>query len=73
MPGNPFMLIPAGVPFAYFCIGVIELFTGRPFQELADAWMGLKGWQRGVIGTLIVVLAGFLIIVVMTALVVWFT
>jgi hypothetical protein len=73
MPGNPFMLVPAGIPFVYFCIGTIELLTCRPFQQLADAWMGLQGWQRGIIGTLIVVVAAFVMIVVMTALVVWFT
>ena len=73
MPGNPFMLIPAGIPFVYLCIGIVELLTGRPFQQLADAWMSLKGWQRGVIGTLIVLVAGFLIIIVATAMVMWFT
>jgi hypothetical protein len=73
MPGNPFMLIPAAIPFVYFCIGTIELLSGRPYQQLAQAWMALRGWQRGVIGTLIVLVAGFLIIVVMTAVVMWFT
>jgi hypothetical protein len=73
MPGNPFMLVPAAIPFVYFCVGVIELLTGRPYRQLADAWMALKGWQRGIIGTLVVLVAGFLIIVVMTAVVMWFT
>jgi hypothetical protein len=73
MPRTPFMLIPAGIPFVYFCIGVIEVLTGRPYKQLADAWMGLRGWQRGVIGTLIVLAGGFVIIIVMTAVVMWFT
>ena len=73
MPGNPFMLIPAAIPFVYVCIGLVELLTGRPYQQLADAWMALKGWQRGVIGTLIVLVGGFLIIVVMAAVVMMFT
>ena len=73
MPGNPFMLIPAAIPFVYFCVGTIELLTDRPYQQLADAWMALKGWQRGVIGTFIVLVAGFLIMVVVTAVVLWFT
>jgi hypothetical protein len=73
MPGNPFMLIPAAIPFVYFCVGIVELLTGRPYQQLAEAWMALRGWQRGVIGTLIVLVAGFLIIVVMTAVVMFFT
>jgi hypothetical protein len=67
------MLIPAGIPFVYLCVGIVELLTGRPFQQLADAWMSLKGWQRGIIGTLIVVVAGFLILIVATAMVMWFT
>ena len=45
MPGDPIMLIPAAVPFAYCCIGVVELLTGRPYQQPADACMALKGWQ----------------------------
>ena len=73
MPGNPFMLIPAAFPFVYVCIGIIELLTGRPFQQLADSWMALKGWQRGVIGTLIVLVGGFVIVVVMAAVVMFFT
>jgi len=73
LPGDPFMLIPAAVPFVYGCIGVVELLTGRPYQQLADSWMALSGWQRGVIGTLIVLVAGFLIIVVMTAVLMLFT
>ena len=56
-----------------FCVGIVELLTGRPYQQLAEAWMALRGWQRGVIGTLIVLVAGFLIIVVMTAVVMFFT
>ena len=73
MPGNPFMLIPAAIPFVYFCIGIVELLSGKPYQQLADAWMTLRGWQRGIIGTLIVLVGGFLIIVVMTAVVMFFT
>ena len=73
MPRNPFMLIPPAIPFVWACIGGIELVTGRPYRQLADAWMSLKGWQRGVIGTFIVLAGGFLIIVVMTVIVMMFT
>jgi hypothetical protein len=73
MPAYPFMLIPASIPSVYFCIGLVELLTGRPCQPLADAWMKLGGWQRGVIGTLIVLVAGFPANVVITALVMWLT
>ena len=61
VPANPFMLIPAAIPFVYFCIGSIELISGRPYQQFARSWMALKGWQRGVLGTLIVIVA-FIII-----------
>jgi hypothetical protein len=54
---NPFKLIAPSIPFVYFCIGFIELVTGRPYRQLAQAWMALKGWQRGVIGTFIVLAA----------------
>ena len=54
---NPFRLIAPAIPFVYFCIGFIELVTGRPYRQLAQAWMTLKGWQRGVIGTFIVLAA----------------
>ena len=72
-PGNPFMLIPAAIPFVYFCIGSIELITGRPYRQLAEAWMTLRGWQRGVLGTLIVLVGGLVIVVVMVAAVVMLT
>ena len=73
MPGNPFMLIPGGIPFVYLFIGVIGLLTGRPYQQLADAWMALRGWHRGVIGTLIMLVGGFVIIIVLAAVLMWFT
>jgi hypothetical protein len=49
--------IAAGVPGAYAIIGLIELCTGYSFTRLANAWDDLKGWQRGVLGILIVVTA----------------
>jgi hypothetical protein len=54
-PVNPFKMIPLCIPFVYFCIGLIEVVSGRPYRQLAAAWMGLRGWQRGVIGTIIVI------------------
>ena len=60
---NPFKLIAPCIPFVYFCIGFIELVTGRPYRQLAQAWMALKGWQRGVIGTFIVLAAIVIMIV----------
>jgi hypothetical protein len=67
MPRGPFGLIPPAIPFVYFCVGFIELVSGRPYQLLADAWMSLKGWQRGVIGVLIVVVWFAIVIMGVTA------
>src|ERR1035437_4677538 len=47
-------IIGASVPFAFACIGFIELVSGSPYYRLARRWMGLRGWQRGVLGTFIV-------------------
>ena len=56
-------MIPISFPFVYFCIGSIETITGAPFRRTAEVWMALKGWQRGVLGTFIV-LAAIAIVVV---------
>ena len=73
LPHDPQVFIPAAIPFVYLCIGIVELLTGRPYRQLADAWMNLRGWQRGIIGTLIVLVCGFVLLLVMTAVVMWFT
>jgi hypothetical protein len=39
---------------AYACIGLVEIVAGRPFGHLAAAWTQLVGWQRGVLGAIIV-------------------
>ena len=46
-----------GIPGAFFLAGLIQLVSGVPFAELAERWDGLHGWQRGVLGTLIVLLS----------------
>lgn len=55
--GGPFKLIVLGVPGAFLLSGLIELVTGAPFQHVAEKWDMLQGWQRGIFGILIVVLA----------------
>ena len=50
-----FPIVGASLPLALALIGSVELITGAPFQRLGDSWMRLRGWQRGVLGTLIVV------------------
>ena len=46
-------LLPLGVVAA----GVLELATGIPYATFATAWDSLSGAQRGVVGTVVVLLA----------------
>ena len=43
-----------GFPGVLAFIGIIELVTGLPISKLSGAWDSLKGWQRLVLGLLIV-------------------
>jgi hypothetical protein len=38
----------------FICGAFLELVTGSPFSQIARKWMALRGWQRGVLGSLIV-------------------
>ncbi|TAK99950.1 MAG: hypothetical protein EPO07_10335 [Verrucomicrobia bacterium] len=68
-----FAVIAASLPFAYAGSGFIEVVTGSPYQRLAQSWMGLRGWQRGVLGTFIVFAALVIILCVVTFFVMMFT
>jgi len=68
-----FAVIAASLPFAYACIGFVEIVTGAPYQRLAQSWMSLRGWQRGVLGTFIVVASLVIILCVVTFFVMMFT
>src|SRR5438552_1943183 len=57
-----FAIIPAALPFVLVCVGFIEAVSGVPYRHLAERWMALRGWQRGVLGTFIVVAALCLIL-----------
>jgi hypothetical protein len=52
-----FALIPFAFPGVYALTGILEIIAGVPFMDLADRWDSLAGWQRGILGTLIVMLA----------------
>jgi len=58
------VVIPIGLllPGAYALAGLVEFATGIPFIELARRWDSLKGWQRGVFGAFIVIVALFLML-----------
>jgi hypothetical protein len=58
---TPISMIPFALPGAYALSGLIEFVTGVSFLEFARRWDDLKGWQRGIFGTFIVVIALILI------------
>jgi hypothetical protein len=68
-----FVVIEASIPFVYACVGFIELMTGAPYLRLAQSWMSLRGWQRGVLGTFIIVVAIVIVLCLGTFCVMMFT
>jgi hypothetical protein len=55
-------MIPFALPGAFALKGLLEFILGVPFLELARRWDDLNGWQRGVLGTIIVLVALVVII-----------
>ncbi len=53
LPGGSLGLIALVAPGGFSLAGLIQFVSGVPFSELSDKWNALKGWQRGVYGTLI--------------------
>lgn len=51
-----------GIPGAVILVGLIELVAGLPFTQISSKWDSLRGWQRGVLGALIVVVTPFTIL-----------
>lgn len=68
-----FAVIGAGLPFVLVCVGFIEAVTGSPYSRLAQRWMALRGWQRGVLGTFIVLAALVFILIGVTFCILTFT
>jgi len=62
-----FPVIGAAFPFVFICVGFIEAVTGVPYSRLANAWMRMAGWQRGVLGTFIILAALVFILLGVTA------
>src|SRR5262245_60489158 len=55
--GSPFKIIGPAIPGAFALVGLVEMTVGMPITEVSSAWDELAGWQRGILGTLVVVLA----------------
>jgi hypothetical protein len=51
-----------GIPGAYALAGLIQTVSGVPFTQLSDKWDDLKGWQRGVLGLIAIVVSFFIFI-----------
>jgi hypothetical protein len=66
--GNPKVFKVLGFPLALAVfvavMGLAKLVLGRSLGEMARDWDNLAGWQRGVVGLIVVALA---IVVIMTA------
>jgi hypothetical protein len=62
LQATPIGLAVFALPGAFAIAGLLEMVTGIPLGDTAQRWDQLKGWQRGVLGTTIVLVAGFLII-----------
>lgn len=56
------------IPGAAALVGLIQVVSGVPFGELAIRWESLAGWQRGVLGLIIVLLATGIIFIGMIGL-----
>jgi len=67
---NPITMMMAAIPGAYALLGIIEAITGIPYGQLARRWDNLKGWQRGVYGTGIVLVAMIFIFLIMVGVVI---
>ena len=52
-----FAMIPLALPGAWALTGLLEVVTGVEFGRIAQKWDELAGWQRGVLGLLVVALA----------------
>lgn len=54
---GPLKVVLLGVPGAIALIGLIELLGGIAFNDLSRRWDELRGWQRGVLGSLVTLVA----------------
>lgn len=55
--GSIFKVIMMATPGAFAIVGFVELLTGLEFLHIAKKWDELRGWQRGVLGLLVVALS----------------
>lgn len=54
---GPAKALLMAIPGVFALTGLVELVTASRLAELAKKWDSLKGWQRGILGTLVAMLA----------------
>ena len=59
---NMFYLVAIAAPAAWGLGGLLEFILNRPFSEMETWWNSLKGWQRGILGFIVVILSFVLMI-----------
>ncbi|NIA00288.1 hypothetical protein [Massilia sp. CCM 8734] len=59
--GSRLKMMAVAVPGAFLLAGLIELVTGAPFQQVSTQWDSLQGWQRGVLGIVIVIVSAIVL------------
>lgn len=47
-------IILLAVPGAVALIGLLEIITGLAFTDISKKWDSLAGWQRGILGLVVV-------------------
>ena len=55
--GGAFKLILFALPLVVAMMGFLETSSGVPFSRFSEAWDELQGWQHGVLGVAIFVVA----------------
>lgn len=66
--GGAFKLILFALPLVVAMMGFLETSSGIPFSRFSEAWDELQGWQRGVLGVtifvvaVVVIMGGFMMI-----------
>lgn len=66
--GGAFKLILFALPLVVAMMGFLETSSGVPFSRFSEAWDELQGWQRGVLGVaifvvaVVVIMGGFMMI-----------
>lgn len=66
--GGAFKLILFALPLVVAMMGFLEASSGVPFSRFSEAWDKLQGWQRGVLGVaifvvaVVVIMGGFMMI-----------